>query len=470
MSSGTLLFQNRFKRQKQNSIGGRLRVDISKEELEELYVGQKLPMSELAKRFGCTKNTISYWMNLYGVKPRTTSEAVTLFVKKKKIKIPKGELIELYKKKNLLPSEIAKKYDCELTTILNRLREYGIKIRSSKGTKVKITKAELISLYNKQKLSTFEIAESYNCCQATIWKRLKLFGIKARKPHALNSKVPSRQELINLYVAEGLSTWQIEKQCGFSRSTIHRKLREYAIAPRTRAKSHFIHARKDFSEDLMEKSYLIGFRIGDLRVRKPYKNSETICVECGSTKEAQLKLIKAIFEEYAPVWITKKNRIGAKNIGVGLPISFSFLLSKVAPDWIFKNEDVFFSFLAGFTDAEGYIGIFRGNAVYALGNYDKELLKRIRETLIKFGIKCKKLCLGARKGYVTREGYVHNGDYWSLQMGKKVYLLKLLNALKPHIKHKAKVEALYKAIENIKERNRKFGNINMNLEGNKTFL
>ena len=94
MSSGTLLFQNRFKRQKQNSIGGRVKVDISKGELEGLYVGQKLPMSELAKRFGCTKNTISYWMNLYGVKPRTTSEAVTLFVKKKKIKIPKGELIE----------------------------------------------------------------------------------------------------------------------------------------------------------------------------------------------------------------------------------------------------------------------------------------------------------------------------------------------------------------------------------------
>ncbi len=463
-TSGTPLFQNRFKRQKQNSIGGRVKVDISKGELEELYVRQKLPASEIGKLFDRTHSSICYWLKFYGIKPRTTSEAVKLFVKKKKIKIPKEDLVELYEKRKLAPSKIAKVFGCKMTTILNRLREYKIKVRPSNCRFVKMSKKELVELYTKQGLTTFEIAEKYNCCQATVWKRLKPFEIKARQPRSPSSNVPSKQTLLHLYAKKRLSTWEIEKQYGFSRSTVHRKLKEYGIKTRSQAASHFVYPRKDFNGDLLEKAYLIGFRLGDLRVRKGGKKSESVSVECGSTKEEQLVLIKNMFQKYAHVWISKKNKIGAKNIGATPPLSFRFLLSKVAPDWVFKKEDIFFSFLAGFTDAEGHIGIFRGNAVYALGNYDKVLLKRIRETLIKFGIKCRKLCLGERKGYVTREGYVHNGDYWNLQIGKKLYLIKLLNSLNPYIQHPAKIKALENAIANIDGRNIKFGNINMAVE------
>ncbi|MFH1240277.1 MAG: hypothetical protein V1672_03595 [Candidatus Diapherotrites archaeon] len=440
-----------------------MRVEISKDELEDRYVRQKLPMSKLAKKLGCTPNTISYWMNLYGIKSRTTSEAVKLFVKDKKIKLPKKELFDLYVKKKQSPSKIAKKYNCEICTILNRLREYKIKIRSSSKINVKITKSQLKLFYEKEKLTTYEIAEKFNCCQASIWKRLKQFGIKTRTSHSLNSNVPKKQDLIKLYVNKGLSTWAIEKQFGFSRSTVYRKLKAYGLEPRTMASSHIVHLRQDFSGDLIEKAYLIGFRVGDLRVRKMYKNSETISVECGSTKEEQLELIKALFQKYAPVWITKENKIGARNIGVNLPLTFSFLLDKVAADWVFENEKHFFSFLAGFTDAEGHIGILNDKAIYSLGNYDEELLRKIRKTLFKHGIECRKLFISAKKGYVTHEGYVHNGDYWVLQINRKLYLLKLFQSLKSYIKHSAKIKALNGAVENITERNRKFGNINMSL-------
>lgn len=439
-----------------------MKIKASKKELEELYFVQKLSIPKLAEKFGCSNNTISYWMNFHGIKPRTTSEAVKLFARDKKIQIPKEDLIELYKKRRLPPSKIAEKYNCRICTVLNRLREYGIEIWSSNGTWLKITKEELKNLYEKQGLSTYEIAEKYNCCQATIWKRFKQFGIKARTPNALNSNVPQKQELIKLYIQRGLSTWEIEKQFGFSRSTVHRKLKEYRIKSRSLAASHFVHPRKDFSGDLIEEAYLIGFRLGDLRVRKMYKNSETISVECGTTREEQLELIKRLFQKYAPVWITKKNKRGARNIGVNLPFSFSFLLDDVPPPQVFENKIHFFSFLAGFTDAEGYIAIHDGRAIYALGNYDKELLHKINATLIKFGIDCRKPFISTKKGYVSRNGYVQNGDYWVLRMDKKVCLLKLFNSLKPHIKHSAKVKALKKAVENIRKRNKQFGNINMN--------
>jgi len=462
MITGSPLLQNRFKRQKPILGGGRMKEKISKEVLEVLYIRQKIPTSEIGKLFDRTSGSICYWLKFYGIKPRVTAEAVKLFVKKKKIKIPKEELIELYKKKKLVPSKIAKVFDCKMTTILNRLREYKIKVRPSNGNFVKIAKEELIELYIKQGLTTFEISEKYNCCQATIWKRLKRFGIKVRPPRSPNPYVPDKETLLELYVKKRLSSWELEKLHGFSRSTVHRKLRAYGIKTRSPACAQMVHSRKDFSGDLLEKAYLIGFRLGDLRVRTGGENSETISIECGTTKEEQLQLIKNMFKRYSTPWISKKNKRGAKSIGVGLPLSFSFLLSKVAPDWIFNKEEPFFSFLAGFTDAEGYIGVLKRGAVYALGNYDKELLERIRETLIKFGISCRKLYLGARKGYVMSEGYVHNGDYWSLRISKKVDLLKLLNTLSPYTWHLAKVSALNLAIEDIEARNRKFGNINMN--------
>ncbi|MFA4854977.1 MAG: hypothetical protein WC634_00110 [archaeon] len=199
-----------------------MKAEISKEVLEELYTRQKRPTSEIGKLFDRTAGSICYWLKFYGIKPRTTAEAVKLFVKKKKIKIPKEDLIELYEKRKLAPSEIAKVFDCKMTTILNRLREYKIKTKPSNGRFVKITKKELIELYIKQGLTTFEIAEKYNCCQATIWKRLKQFGIKARLPRSPNQNVPSKETLLELYGKKRLSSWEIEKLYGFSRSTVHR--------------------------------------------------------------------------------------------------------------------------------------------------------------------------------------------------------------------------------------------------------
>jgi hypothetical protein len=51
--------------------------------------------------------------------------------------------------------------------------------------------------------------------------------------------------------------------------------------------------------------YLVGFALGDLRVRKIYQNSETIKVDCGSTKIEQINLIKNLFKKYGHVWISK---------------------------------------------------------------------------------------------------------------------------------------------------------------------
>ena len=223
-----------------------------------------------------------------------------------------------------------------------------------------------------------------------------------------------------------------------------------------------IYPKKDFSGDSIEKSYLIGFKIGDLRVRKIWKNSKTIIVDCASSIPAQIKLINNLFKKYGKVWIKKNpNRKNYIQIEARLNPSFSFLLPNNLPKWILKNKKYFFSFLSGFTDAEGTISITGKNlAYYSIINQNKNILTNIRNNLLKWNIDCPKMYLNSKKGtprVIDKKIYYSNKDCWILRMTKKKHLLNLLNNLEPYLKHNKKVDGLKLAKSNILERNAKFG-------------
>jgi len=320
--------------------------------------------------------------------------------------------------------------------------------------KVRIPREELKELYEARKMTTYQIARRYNCCQGTIWKRLHEFGIKLRLGGSPRVEL-SKEKLVKLYIDKKLSTWEIEKRYGYTRSTVYRKLLEYGIKPRGRAESHIIYERKNFSGDPLEKAYLIGFAIGDLRARKIYKNSETIHVDCGSTKPEQINLIKKLFEIYGRTWISRPGEKGKVQIEAFLNRSFDFFLDpKKEIQWILNSNDCFAAFLAGFTDAEGSIKIRNGRAVYQLGNYDKELLFLIHRKLMEIGINCPEPYEDNTKGYVTKQGYVHNQNYCSLHIHRKLSLLQLFELIGPYLKHEGRVSDMKKARENVQARNR----------------
>ncbi len=439
---------------------GKINVCIQKEELRDLYLKEKLPLSKIAEKFGCSKNTIAYWLRKYKIKLREQSQSMKLFVNKPGIRIPKDELYDDFKNKKLRLSEIAKKYDCKICTAVNRLRKYHITHKFSNCKRVAINKKTLEGLYIKDRLTTYQIAELYVCCQATIWKMLKKYGIKRRNPYELNSRIPSKAFLKKLYITQGMSTWGIERVHGYCRSTLHRNLRKYGMI-RNRAQSHMTYPRKDFSGDLIEKAYLIGFRLGDLRVRKKWENSETIHVDCASSIKEQIELIKRLFSPYGHVWISKPNKEGNIQIECSLNLSFGFLLDYYIPKGLLRDKKQFFAFLAGFTDAEGCISINNKNqAWYSLTNQDKELLKIIRGKLINLGIDCPNLNLNSKKGAPRVDGekvYYSNKDCWMVTISKKANMYQLLVSIEPYLKHGKKVKNLKLCKANIIERNRRFG-------------
>ncbi len=277
-------------------------------------------------------------------------------------------------------------------------------------------------------------------------------------PAALNIPIDI---LSDLYLNKRLSSRKIAKIFHCAYSTVDRKIRLANLPIKTLAGAHIVYPRKDFSGNLVEKAYLIGFRIGDLRVRKFYKNSETISVDCGSTKPAQIDLINKLFFQYGRIWVSKPGKKNKQQIQCSLNLSFIFLLNKNPPYWIFRKKKLFFSFLAGFIDAEGSISVSHLNRInsanLSIGNYDIILLRKIKLYLERFGIEVPKISFSPRKGLIASHGYAYNNDYWTLRISKKSTLLRFFDIIKPFLKHDDRIKQMEIAIKNIERRNELYG-------------
>jgi len=407
---------------------------FSKKKLKDLYWEQKLSTFKIAKIFSCTAGTIVNRMKKYNIKRRHSGP--------KSINISKNALNTLYIEKGLSAPKIAKICHCEQTAILNRLRKYNIPIRQPKQ-KIIISKKELKQLYKKRKLSAYKIAKIFHCVSGTIYRDLKAYKIKTRPLRRINL---TKDKLKSLYIDKKLPLNKIAEIYKCCPPVILDKMRKYGIPRRTISETSTRHLKKDFNGNSVEKSYLIGFRLGDLRVRKDHN---LIGIGCGTTKLVQIQLIRALFSPYGPIWITKKDKNGALHIDCSLNPSFRFLLPKhnSIPKWILRNKKNFFCFLAGYTDAEGNIMISQGRARFRIRSYDKRILKDIHGKLRKLGIKS--LFGLDKKAGIDKRGVIRREDCWKVIVNERESLSKLFRFLKHLIKHKKRENDLLKAEKNV---------------------
>lgn len=206
---------------------------------------------------------------------------------------------------------------------------------------------------------------------------------------------------------------------------------KFKLKRRTISETSTKHFKKDFDGNNNLKSYMTGFRLGDLRARK---EGNLINIGCGTTKKAQIDLIKHVFGKCGPIFISNKDRNVAMHIDRSLNKSFHFLLSKYnsIPKWIFNNKKNFLNFLAGYTDAEGNICISNNMAKFRIRTYDKSILWQINHKLNKFSIKS--VFRLARKAHVSKNR-VQNKDCWGITISDKLSLFKILSLLEPMLKH-----------------------------------
>ncbi len=214
--------------------------------------------------------------------------------------------------------------------------------------------------------------------------------------------------------------------------------------------------RHPFSGDRVEEAYLRGFRTGDLNVRMDMSTSQTISVRCGTTRTAQVDLIRELFEPYGHVHI-RQGTHGETQVECTLDLSFRFLLEKEdrVPDWVMQNDACFWAFLSGYADAEGYIGMSRQRNHYQtrveIASCDVGILQGLWTGLNRRGVHCLQPTL-KRPATTDQEGRGRHADYYCLGIYSKTAADRFFRGVDSYLKHADKRAAMAEAWANVKTR------------------
>jgi predicted DNA-binding protein YlxM (UPF0122 family) len=160
--------------------------------VKELHEKNKTP-NEIADVLGLNHKTIRKILERLGIKRGYSEAQKLRFVNKRGVgyvHISKRDLKKLYVDEQKTACEIGKIYNITKTAVLSKLRECGVEVRKV-GSKVNfsgknhpryidIPKDTLYELYAKEKLSITEIAKKFNTSHRTVLRRMKEHGIKAR--------------------------------------------------------------------------------------------------------------------------------------------------------------------------------------------------------------------------------------------------------------------------------------------------
>ncbi len=300
--------------------------------------------------------------------------------------------------KKSLP-EIGKLYRIDSGSLYRWMKTHGIHTRSKLVAaqlrkKLTIQSDKLYELYWKKLMTTSEIGKLYDVSGADVQHLMLKYKIPTRTPLQIGSfktKSPSYKVLHHLYIVERKSTLKIAKQLDVAQASVRKWLKKYKISIRSRSEACREYTITPFSGGKTEKSYMLGFCVGDAYVSKRY---QSIDIHTTTTHPAMIKLFHIIFSVYGhPSKYAKRGTLQYEwALRCSLDQSFSFLLEKykrLIPDWILEDDTTFYSFLAGYADAEGCWMITKSHTdgigiLFEIRSKDVKVLETIRSELEKY--------------------------------------------------------------------------------------
>ncbi|MCK4665847.1 HNH endonuclease [Candidatus Dependentiae bacterium] len=204
-------------------------LNIGKEELYDLYITQNLSSNEIAEKFGCSQHPIFDRLKKYGIEIKSNVQCHT------SVHIRKEELVELYVNQEMSSLDIAKLYQCGSETVLRRLKKFNIPTRDRVSairlakSKTFIDKEILDDLYVAQEKSIKQISKITGYSKNIIFSSLKEHKIERRSPYKTIKYEPSKEELIELYVNKKMKIYQISDFLDCSAASINQRLRKCGI-------------------------------------------------------------------------------------------------------------------------------------------------------------------------------------------------------------------------------------------------
>jgi len=161
--------QRVYKEIKKHQLSLPPRKTLSKDQLFDLYVNQKLSSREIAAQIGCTHQTIVNWLSNYEIKKKRRGHPLLSYDKK----VPK-DLLEAFLKQYRSIRSIHRHSEIPIRVLKRLMIDYGLE-------KIKIDKKFLEKEYIQNQKSVKQIALECLVRDKTIYFYLKKFEINLER-------------------------------------------------------------------------------------------------------------------------------------------------------------------------------------------------------------------------------------------------------------------------------------------------
>ena len=162
----------------------------------------------------------------------------------------KEELSALYEEDGLSLSGLSSHYGVRIGVLARWMDEYGLSIPIAKGRYVPPTppREELSALYESDGLSLLELASHYETSKFSVIRWMDEYDIPRKSRFREKKAFPSKEEVHELYEVQGVSIEEISKLSGVSKTTVRRRMEEYGIKRVRRVLVHTPPPREDLVE------------------------------------------------------------------------------------------------------------------------------------------------------------------------------------------------------------------------------
>ena len=143
---------------------------LDKETLYKLYIKQGKSIREIAEILGCSREVVRIRCKKFGIPLRWQREKIE--------GIDKKTLYRLYFKEEKTVTEISTIFHCSISTISQRAKRFGIKLRSPRRRWIDIDESTLRRLHIQEGKTFTEIAKIFDCVVTTVSKKAEKYGIK----------------------------------------------------------------------------------------------------------------------------------------------------------------------------------------------------------------------------------------------------------------------------------------------------
>ena len=244
-----------------------MKYDIDVDILKDLYYGERLSVTDVAKRLGVPWHSVYNSMKRYGLKRRSRSEAQQIRYEGS-YKGPSIEkILALYFDQELSSFEVARRVGLSQSTIRDRINNAGYSLRTVSESRLRQKvgrvlivfpedqQEEIRDLYCVDKLSFATIGVRFDVSPQIIKRTLLDMGVVLRTSkesqqirrnrelefqekevlenvgEVLDASAVSEEIVIDLYKKEGLLLDEVALKCSKSRGEVYKILRDAGILP-----------------------------------------------------------------------------------------------------------------------------------------------------------------------------------------------------------------------------------------------